>query len=66
MAKNTMLPMKPGGGLLGKVIAALVGLALLAIIVRHPGDAASWARTLAGMIGAAVDGVSSFLRDALG
>jgi len=44
MAKN-MLPMKTGGAL-GKVMSVLITLAVLALIVQHPADAATWQSAL--------------------
>jgi hypothetical protein len=64
MAKN-MLPMKAGGGL-GKVVAALITLAVLALVVGHPADAATWTIGAVHLIGRVIGGISTFLRDVLG
>ncbi|HEY2079103.1 MAG TPA: hypothetical protein VGH53_22460 [Streptosporangiaceae bacterium] len=65
MAKN-MMPMKAGGGALGKVISLLVVLAVLALVVQHPADAAGWAIGAVHLIGRIISGIGAFLRDALG
>lgn len=65
MARN-MLPMKAGGGIAGKVIAALVALAVLALVVQHPGDAAGWVVGAVHLAGKVINGIVAFLRDALG
>jgi hypothetical protein len=64
MAKN-MLPMKAGGGL-SKVVTALVALAVLALVVGHPADAATWTIGVVHLIGRVIGGISTFLRDVLG
>jgi hypothetical protein len=64
MAKN-MLPMKTGGAL-GKVISVLIMLAVLAMIVQHPADAATWAISIVRLVGRVISGISTFLRNVLG
>lgn len=64
MAKNA-LPVKTGG-MLGKLIGALVALAVLTLVVKHPSDAADWVTGLFHMLGRAIDGISAFLHDVLG
>jgi hypothetical protein len=61
-----MLPMKTGGGVLGKVISVLVMLAVLALIVGHPTDAATWVVSLVHLLGRVIGGISTFLRTVLG
>jgi hypothetical protein len=61
-----MLPMKAGGGLAGKVIGTLVALAVLALIVQHPADAAGWAVSAVHLVGKVISGIGAFLRAALG
>jgi hypothetical protein len=64
MAKN-MLPMKTGGAL-GKVMSVLITLAVLALIVQHPADAATWAISIVRLLGRVISGISTFLRNVLG
>jgi hypothetical protein len=64
MAKN-MLPMKTGGAL-GKVVSVLITLAVLALIVQHPADAATWAISIVRLLGRVISGFSTFLRNVLG
>ena len=65
MARN-MLPMKAGGGALRKVIGAIAVLAVLALIVQHPADAAGWAIGAVHLVGRVISGIGAFLRDTLG
>ncbi|WP_275895896.1 MULTISPECIES: hypothetical protein [Amycolatopsis] len=37
-------------------------LALLAIVVKHPADAATWAKSIGSGIGAIIDGIATFVR----
>lgn len=64
MARN-MLPMKTGGAL-GKVMSVLITLAVLALIVQHPADAATWAISIVRLLGRVISGISTFLRNVLG
>lgn len=64
MAKNA-LPMKTGGAL-GKAVGLLVACAILALVVKHPSDAAAWVTSAFRMLGGMIDGISAFLRDVLG
>jgi hypothetical protein len=64
MAKN-MLPMKTGGAL-GKVMSVLITLAVLALIVQHPADTATWAISIVRLLGRVISGISTFLRNVLG
>jgi hypothetical protein len=66
MAKNSMLPMKTGGGMLGKVIGTVVCLAVVALVVKHPADAAGWVTGGLHVAGSVIDGVSTFLAHVLG
>jgi hypothetical protein len=61
-----MLPMKTGGGALRKVIGVLVLLAVLALVVQHPADAAGWAISAVHLVGRVISGIGAFLRDTLG
>jgi hypothetical protein len=65
VAKN-MLPMKAGGGVLGKLVGAVVVLAVLALVVGHPADAATWVTGVIHLLGRVIGGTSTFLRDVLG
>lgn len=60
MAKN-MVPMPTGNGVLPKLIGAAVLLALVVLIVKHPGDSANGVEGLIGLGEDVVDGIASFL-----
>lgn len=60
--KSSMIPMPAGSSIVPKVIAGLVGLALFAIVVRHPSEAAGWLTNIFGWLGGIVDGLVSFIR----
>lgn len=61
--KNAMIPMPTGGkSVVPKLVGTLVCVALLVIVVKHPGDAASWTKELFSLASGAVDGVVSFIR----
>lgn len=60
MAKQT-IPMPTGGSVLPKLIGAAVLIALLVVVVKHPGDAASAVKSLLSMGEAVVDGIAAFL-----
>lgn len=62
MPKQQLLPTGGGSKLLPKLIGGLVLLALLAVVVKHPADAADWVTTMASRAGNAVDGLASFFR----
>lgn len=64
MAKNA-LPMKTGGAL-GKVIGLLVVCAVLALVIKHPSDTATWVTGAFRWLGTVVDGISAFLRAVFG
>lgn len=66
MAKNNMFPTRTGGGVLGKVIWLLIGLAVLMLIVRNPVDAAGWASGVFHLAGEAVNGIAAFLKNLAG
>lgn len=66
MARNNMLPMKTGGGLLGKVIGAVVLLAVLSLVIKHPADAAGWITGVWHVGSRVVDGLSTFLQTLFG
>ncbi|HYS40523.1 MAG TPA: hypothetical protein VEO01_33325 [Pseudonocardiaceae bacterium] len=54
------------GGALGKVMSVLITLAVLALIVQHPADAATWAISVVRLLGRVISGISTFLRNVLG
>ncbi|OQO91976.1 hypothetical protein B1813_06745 [Saccharomonospora piscinae] len=61
--KSSMIPMPTGGSsVVPKLITGLVGLALFAIVVRHPSEAAGWMTDIFGWLGGVVDGLASFIR----
>jgi hypothetical protein len=62
MAKQTFPGVKTGGSLFPKVVTTLLALALLAVVVKHPADAAEWAKDIAGGLGAIIDGIATFVR----
>jgi hypothetical protein len=66
MAKSNFPVMKSGGGMLGKAIGLVVGLAIIVLIVKYPADSASWASGAAHGVGAVIDGVVTFLRALFG
>jgi hypothetical protein len=61
MAKNTALP-TPKSSALPKVMGTLIMLALLVVVVKHPGAAAEWIKSLGSWIGAAADGIAQFMQ----
>lgn len=61
MAKN-MLPMKTGGGIVGKLIGIVVGLVVVMLIVRYPGDVAGWVRDGAHLLASVVTGLVAFVQ----
>lgn len=65
MPRNNMLPMKTGGGI-GRVVTIVVLLAVLALVVGHPADAAKWTVDAFHLAGRVIAGVSNFLRYVLG
>lgn len=60
-----MLPTK-AGGLVGRVTTAVVALAVLAMVVSHPADAAMCTVDAFHLASRVIGGVSNFLRDVLG
>lgn len=65
MAKN-MFPMRTGSGAASKVIGTLIALALLALAVKDPVTAATWAKSATRLIGECIDGLGIFLNHVLG
>jgi hypothetical protein len=66
MARNVIPGVQTGGGVLSKVIGTAVVLAILVIVVKHPAEAASFAKALFAGAGAVIDGFASFLRSLMG
>lgn len=66
MARNVIPGMKTGGGMMAKTIGVAVVLAILVIVVKHPTDAASFAKTLFSGFGAVIDGFVGFFRSLMG
>lgn len=59
--KNSMIPMPTGGrSVVPKIVGALVFVSLLAIVVKHPADAATWMKALFAWLGGVVDGLVTF------
>lgn len=61
MPKNNLVP-TGGTSVMPKVIGTLVVLGLLAVVVKHPGDAAAWVTGMAAWLESVVDGVAEFFR----
>jgi hypothetical protein len=66
MARNVIPGLKTGGGVMSKVIGTAVVLAILVIVVKHPTDAANFAKTIFSGLGAVIDGLVSFFRILIG
>jgi hypothetical protein len=64
MAKNAF-PMKTGGAV-SKVVGLLVVCGVLALVIKHPSDAATWVTGAFQWLGTVIDGISAFLREVLG
>jgi hypothetical protein len=54
--------MPSGGGLLRKIVGLAVVIALLAIVIKHPTDAAAAATSAVGFVGSVIDGLWSFVQ----
>jgi hypothetical protein len=65
MAK-TQMPLPTGGKILPKLISACVGIALLVIVVKHPSDAAVMFKAIGGVLGSAIEGLWTFVRQLVG
>jgi hypothetical protein len=61
-----MLPTKAGGGVLGKVVTIVAVLAVLALVVGHPADAAHWVVSAVHLAGRLIGGISDFLHYVVG
>jgi hypothetical protein len=61
--KSSMVPMPTGGSkIMPKLIVGLVALALFAIVVQHPSEAAGWTTNIFGWLGDVVDGLATFIQ----
>lgn len=63
MAKNMLPNMKAGGGLLKKIVGAVIALAILALVINHPHDAAGIVNSATDQSGGVIDSVVEFFRD---
>jgi hypothetical protein len=61
MSKN-MTPIKAGSGILSKLIGILIGLAVVMLIIKYPGDAAGWVTGGAHLLTNIVSGLVAFFR----
>lgn len=61
MAKQQMIPMPGGSGVVPKLIGMAVLIAVLVVVVKHPGDSANVVKALVGMGESVVDGIAAFL-----
>lgn len=60
MPKN-LLPAK-NGGIVGKLVWLIVGLAVLMLVIRYPGDVATWVKEAVHLLTSTVNGVVAFFR----
>lgn len=66
MARNSLPMMSTGGGVLSKLVGALVTIAVIAFVVKHPADAAHLLTTTLTALGNAVAGLANFLQQMSG
>lgn len=66
MAKSGVPVAKSGGGAFSKVVSAFVFVALVALVVKHPVDAAHWTTGGFNVLGDVVDGLMTFLQQVAG
>lgn len=65
--KTSMIPMPTSSGsVLPKLFTGLIVLGLLALVVKHPTEAASGAKALFDWLGSAVDRIASFFQQVAG
>ena len=63
MAKQQQFPgISTGRGPLAKVIGIALVIAVLVLVVKHPTDAAAFAKAAFSTCGDAIDGIVTFLR----
>jgi superfamily II helicase len=61
MTKN-MLPMKTGSGIVGKLVAIIIGLAVLMLVIKYPGDVAGWVKDCVRLLTSIVSGIAAFFQ----
>ncbi|MEV6876947.1 hypothetical protein [Amycolatopsis sp. NPDC051128] len=61
MSKNPF-NLKTGGGILKKVVGAVIVLAVLALVIKHPHDAAGMVNTAKDQGDGVIDSVVEFFR----
>jgi hypothetical protein len=59
--KQTMMPLPAGGKTGRRLVVLLIGVTLLALVIRDPIGAATAVRQLAAWGGAALDGFATFV-----
>ncbi|WP_103338769.1 hypothetical protein [Amycolatopsis sp. CA-126428] len=62
MSKNPF-GIKTGGGIVKKIVGVVIVLAALALVVKHPHDAAGMVNTAKDNGGGIIDSVTQFFRD---
>lgn len=48
MAKNVIPGMQTGGGVMSKLVGTVVMVAILVLVIKHPGDAANFVKAVFG------------------
>jgi hypothetical protein len=61
MAKSTF-PMKTGSGIIARLVWLLVGLAVLMLVIKYPGDLAGWVKAVEHVLTSIVSGMVAFFR----
>ncbi|WP_103347968.1 hypothetical protein [Amycolatopsis sp. CA-128772] len=62
MSKNPF-GIKTGGGIVKKIVGVVIVLAVLALVIKHPHDAAGMVNTAKDNGGGIIDSVAQFFRD---
>ncbi|PXY34210.1 hypothetical protein BAY59_01220 [Prauserella coralliicola] len=62
MARKSLMPTPAKRRTAPKLVATLVIVASLAIIVKHPSEAASWTSSIGRWLGSALDSLVSFVQ----
>ncbi|MFI5611327.1 hypothetical protein [Amycolatopsis sp. NPDC051903] len=62
MAKNSIPQFKTGGGILSKLIGTALVIAVLVLVVKHPGDSGSAVHGAFAFASTAIDGLVDFIR----
>lgn len=63
MAKSPFPTFKTGGGVLRKAVGAVIVLAVLALVIKHPHDAAGMVNTAKDQGGGVIDSFVEFFRN---